>query len=343
MKILVTGATGYIGWKLCKRLAAEGYEVVALYRNRQIESSIPNISWAKGDLQDTSGLKVAMEGCQQVYHVAAVARMHTANNNEMYATNLQGTINVLEAAAYNSVERVVYTSSAGVMGKSFEMPLSEGDPRLEPFDNDYDLSKHLAEEQVKNYVRNGYDAVIVNPSRVFGPGIATYSNAVTRAISNYLKYPLFLVPGKGEAIANYVFIDDVVEGHLLAMRHGKAGENYILGGNNLSYNGLFDLLQSITGLHKTKIAAPMAAMKTVARIAAMLQFILGQHPTFTPYLCERLCHNSKLSVAKAMSEIGYQPTKIETALSITLRSLGFKMDSTMVPRPVSGKTLIHSL
>lgn len=331
MKILVTGATGYIGWELCKRLVAEGNEVQAMCRAMAHQPMLPGLTWVQANVEDKASVRMAMDGCRQVYHAAAFARLAAHDTTQFYRTNVDGTQHVLEAAAYHDVERVVFTSTAGVIGRSLSVPMKEDDARIEPFDNDYDLSKHMAEVCVRAYAKNGNSAVIVNPSRVVGPGNMRFASAVNRTISNYLRYPFYLVPGSGEANGNYVYIGDVINGHLLAMQHGTNGERYILGGTNISYNNLFALLNKITGLHRRKIALPQMAIATFAYLNIGYKYLRKEDATITPELSKRLCQHRMLSHEKASSELGYQPTDLETSLRKTLAFLGFPKSSVQQP------------
>jgi nucleoside-diphosphate-sugar epimerase len=333
MKILVTGATGYIGWELCKRLSFQGNEVNAMCRSMANLPTLPGINWVKGNVEDKKSVISAMEGCRQVYHAAAFARMTAHDTSQFFRINVDGTQHVLEAATYHDVERVLYTSTAGVIGRSLLTPMTEDDVRLEPFNNDYDLSKHMAEVCVRAYANNGKHAVIVNPSRVVGPGKITYANAVTRTISNYLQYPFYMVPGTGEAICNYVYIDDVINGHLVAMKHGRNGERYILGGTNSSYNNLFALLNHITGLQRSRIALPQKALVGFAYLHMAFKYLQRADAILTPELGKRLCQHRMLSHEKASRELGYTPTDLDTSLRKTLAFLGFPKSNT--PHPES--------
>jgi len=136
-----------------------------------------------------------------------------------------------------------------------------------------------------------------------------------------------MVPGNGDAIGNYVFIEDVISGHLLAMQHGRNGERYILGGTNISYNNLFALLNCITGLQRRRIALPQTAMVGFAYLHLAYKYLLGTDATFTPELGKRLCQHRMLSHEKASTELGYTPTNLETSLRKTLAFLGFPKTS----------------
>ena len=247
MKIFVSGSTGFIGSRLCLRLAEEGHSVHALYRSSQKTKIIEhhNITLFRGDILDRNSLMAAMEGCQQVYHTAAFASVWEKDHGKIYRLNIEGTMNVISAAVQSGVEKFVVTSTAGVFGTSSgEMQVDENSVP-DKFFVDYEISKFILEKILSTFTLTGLHIVIVNPTRVYGPGPLTESNGVTRMVERYTKGKWRFIPGNGKSYGNYVFIGDVVEGHLLAMERGKAGERYILGGENATYNTFFSLLARI--------------------------------------------------------------------------------------------------
>lgn len=153
MKILITGATGYIGNKLAHVLAGKGHTIHAFVRSKNSKGLLqhPNIRIFEGDILDTESLTAAMKGCRQVYHAAGFVRLWAKDPAIFYKQNVGGTNNVLEVALHEGVSKLVYTSSCGVWGPCDDHLLIENDPRTESFDNDYDLSKYLAERSVKEY------------------------------------------------------------------------------------------------------------------------------------------------------------------------------------------------
>jgi nucleoside-diphosphate-sugar epimerase len=329
MKIFLTGATGFIGWELCKRLLSEGYEVNALCRNLAKTTHMEGLKWVEGSLEDAASVRAAMEGCSQVYHCGALARVWDADPGAFYRVNVEGTENVLDAARYHNVEKLVMTSTAGVIGKSLSTAMTEDDPRLEPFDNDYDLTKFLAEEKVLAYAKEGRWAVIVSPSRVYGPGNESPSNAITNTLKRYLKQPFYMVPGDGNQQCNYVFVGDVVAGHIKAINQGTSGEKYILGGENVSYNQLFKCFEAVSGLRRRRISVPQGLFSFVATILVGWSNLSGQPPLVTPFYARRLFHSRMLSTQKAETRLGYQITPLMTGLAITLQSLGFEKKVSM--------------
>ncbi len=322
MKIFITGATGYIGNLLALKLANSGDIVHALVRNPNEAKNLdhPNIKLFKGDVNDIDSVKNAMNGCEQVFHLAAFARLWAKPSDIFYKINVEGTRNVLEATVEKNISNLVYTSSTAVFGNSLNQPLSENDPRTIGFNNDYDLSKCMAEKLVKEYAAKGLHALIVNPSRVYGPGNETFSNPFTRLLKAMMKGKIIPVPKCPEVIANYSYVHDVVEGHILAMKYGKAGERYILGGENISYRRLFQTVREIIP-GRNAIAIPKIILKIAAAMQLLRFYITKKQPAFTPSAINRYYTNSAFSCQKAIEELNYKITPFKKGMFDTIHHL----------------------
>ncbi len=262
-----------------------------------------------------------MKGCEQVYHLAAFAAVWTRKPEEIYEQNVQGTVNILESARKHGVKRVVHTSTAGVFGPSGKNPNTENSPLAATHFIHYDRSKVQAEQKINAYVRKGMDVVMVHPTRVYGPGKLGDSNGVTRMIRDYLNGKWHIIPGNGKSVGNYVFIDDVVEGHILAMEKGGTGERYLLGGSDLSFNKFFKILQEVTGSHYFLIKVPLFIGITIACIMLTFAKLTGRMPLITPGLLKRYSHNWAVSSEKARSELGYDPVDFRGGLQRTVEWL----------------------
>lgn len=323
MKIFVTGATGYIGYNLTNELVSQGHQVHALVRNPEISIDLhhPNIRIFKGDITNIESIIPAMENCDQVYHTAALTKMHAYDRSKFYAINTSGTGNVLEVAYNLGISKFVFTSSASVFGPSLHVPIQEDDPRITSFDNDYELSKMLAENLVKDYVRKGLNATTVSPTRVYGPGPLTYSNAINRFIKKFIDNGFAFIPSGLAAIGNYSFVEDVVKGHLLAMKYGKKGEKYILGGENISFSYFFDSIRSIAGNNGRFIQLPKDLMKCGACCKAFIDVLLKRDTELTKDMIDRFYINRALSSQKACGELGYKITQFEVGLERTIQSI----------------------
>ena len=219
MSVFITGATGYIGHRLTIKLLEKGYQVHALCRQKPDSQTFqhPGFHFFPGDIEDSNAIMAAMKGCDAVFHLAAIAKVWTPNPLQYYNVNVSGTCKVLDAALENKIKKVVFTSSAAVFGFSNGIPLNEQDVRKNAFFTDYETSKFIAEERIQHYVRKGLDIVIVHPTKVYGPGLWTESNAVSQMIKLFVEGDWRLIPGNGKMVGNFSFIDDVVEGHIMAL------------------------------------------------------------------------------------------------------------------------------
>jgi nucleoside-diphosphate-sugar epimerase len=321
MTIFITGATGYIGNKLAKRLADEGHTIHALCRSKQKSSLLDheNIKTFEGDITNKASIIEAMRNCEQVYHLAAYARVWAKDPSTFYRLNVEGTKNVLDAARELGINNIVVTSTAGVLGPSKERPVKEDDKRMGDTLNEYEDTKTQAEVICRKYC-NKYSmrVVIVNPPRVYGPGIESESNAVTRLVKLYVSGKWKIMPGDGKRTGSYVYVDDVVNGHILAMQKGRDGERYILSGVNASYIEFFDVLARVTGKKVNLFRLPVWIM-TVAGFGMMLYTkITGNAPLLTPKWIRKYSYDWSLSCEKAQQELGYTYRPLEEGLQETV-------------------------
>jgi len=326
MKIMVTGSTGFVGIPLCLELARRGDQVNALARSVPGAQPLhhPNIRVYKGDLQDPSGISKAMEGCEAVFHVAAHTGIWSRDPHLSYKVNVEGTRNVLAAALTEGVRKVVITSTAGVMGPSpgKGVLVDEETNRVPYWATNYEKTKREAEKLAFSYLEKGLEVVVVNPSRIYGPGLLNESNSLTKMIKRYCEGKWRFIPGSGESHGNYVYIEDVVRGHLLAIERGKAGERYILGGENLSYNQLFQMIGQTTGMERRMFHLPMGPMLLFARSQEWMAEVFGKKPLIMPALVKKYSLDWNLSSKKAQSALGYAITPFDEGLRKTLEWLG---------------------
>jgi len=323
MKILITGATGYIGYKLAMEAARRNYTVHILVRD--LESPLlpvhPNIVKFKGDITNKASVIAAMMNCNKVMHAAAIAKLSAKDNNVFYSVNVEGTRNMLDAALALGVKKFVFTSSGAVIGPSGKYPMSENDPRITAFENDYEISKHWAEELVKEYCRRGLFAIIVAAPRVYGPGHECNGNTMNILLKNILSMRLAFVPSCDNVVANYAFVDDVVNGHFLAMEKGLGGEKYILGGENLSYRSFFQTIKQNTGKKIRLIRIPKLLLKTWSFFYMSVCAILGKETHVSPKVVDRLSQNRALTCDKAIRQLGYSITPFSIGIQKTILHL----------------------
>jgi farnesol dehydrogenase len=325
MNCLLTGANGFIGIRLAEELSSGGHTVRCLVRSpdkfRPL-SGLNGVTPVIGDLGSVHFLEAAARGCDTVFHLAAFAKPWSKDKSLPFRINVTGTENVLKAAHKAGVKRFVFTSSAAVIGPSPGIdPIDEEYPRSVPFFNEYEETKAAAEELVRSYSRDRMECVIVNPTRVYGPGPVNESNSVTRMISMYSRGRWRIIPGDGTCVGNYVLVDDVVSGHIQAALKGKAGHRYILGGDNITFDQFFETLAYLTGKRRWLIRFPVSLMTVVARVMEWQAGITGLAPLITAPWVKKYLNHWSLSSQKALSDLGYKPASFAEGAAITLKWL----------------------
>ncbi len=321
MNIFVSGATGYIGIRLVKKLAGEGRIVHALYRSEQKAGLIRDISGVKlfkGDILDKPSLKKAMEGCRTAYHTAAFAGVWSKDPGKIFQLNVDGALNVVKTARDCGLQRVVVTSTAGILGPSDKEPVHESSPPPENFFTPYEKSKYRMEQELLAIGPGFPEIVIVNPTRVFGPGLMSESNSLTKMIARYMEGRWRFMPGDGKSSGNYVFVEDVAAGHMLAMEKGKAGERYVLGGENLSYRQLFSYIREVSGINRKLWKVPYPVMLGTAGLMKLFSRLTGRPPMIVPGLIRKYNHNWIVSSGKAVRELGYEPLDVKSGIRRTV-------------------------
>ncbi len=323
MKILITGATGYIGHQLAMEAAGRNYQVHILVRNTQSPGLPvhPNITVFKGDVTDINSLATAMTGCHYVMHAAAVTSFSEKDNSIYYKVNVEGTRNVLETARREGIIKLVYTSTGAVIGPSDKLPMTEDDPRITAFENDYEISKYWAEELVRGYGSRGLYSIIVSAPRVYGPGIAAGGNFFERMLRKIMKMGVAFVPPCRNIQANYAYVDDVVRGHFLAMEKGLGGEKYILGGENISYQEFFNTVKNQAEKKIRLITVPKLILLAWSAIHMIACRIIGKHTNISPKIIHRFYQNRALSCEKAKRQLGYSITPFSVGIRRTILQL----------------------
>jgi nucleoside-diphosphate-sugar epimerase len=324
MKALLTGATGYVGHQLALKLASQDDIVHALVRDPN-SSKVPkhkNIIVFEGDICDYESVLNAIEGCDYVFHAAAYTNLKCKSIDNFYNCNVLGTEHVLKAALHFKVRKVIYTSTLAVFGPSYkEVPITESQPRLSSYANDYELTKTMSEEVVLDYVKKGLPCVILNLTRVYGPGLNTFSNGVNRLVTMISKKNVLVVPSKLNVVSNYVYIDDVVDAHLSAIKNGKSGEKYIIGGENLNYNQLFHKIK-IQAKSKIKILKiNYGLLKGAILLGSKLNWLFGSGSALTPKVLDSLFTNRSSSSKKAIAQLNYKITPFNIGLNHTINFL----------------------
>lgn len=322
-RVLVTGASGFIGSHLCRYLAENNFIVIALVRfiSTNIELQHPNILQEKGDILDYSSLLRASKDCHSIFHLAAFANMWHRDPAMFFNINYIGTKNILEAAVNNKVERFINVSTSGVLGPSNGIPTTEQAIRSVPFFNKYELTKSDAEKLSFSYIQKGLTVICVNPTRVFGPGNLSVSNGVTRMIYLYHRGLFRTIPGHQERIGNYAFISDVVFGIYAAFLKGKSGECYILGGENINYQHFFETVSSITGVKRSMITLRSGVLVTTAKLIHTFAKVTNTPPFITAEWAVKFSYDWAFSSQKAIDQLDYKITPFREALILTVNFL----------------------
>lgn len=321
MKVLITGGAGFLGQKLARALLAREHAVRLLVRGERGRKTVADlpVEVVDGDLGDEASLEAACAGQEILFHTAGVISYNPKKNDLMYRTNVLGTKNIAQAALRQGVKRMIHTSSTAAIGINTDpsVLMDENTPfnarhlKLAYFDTKYD-----AEQELLEFVGKGLDAVIVNPGSLMGAGdTRRYEQAYPGII--YKKNPRFLLHGG----INYVDIDDVVAGHILAMEKGRKGERYLLGGENLSFAQLIQRTNMIIGRKAPTLYVPRSFMGAAASVLKVAQW-LGADIHMTPELVKQMC-NWYLFVdsSKAKRELGYNPKSIDNAIRDTIHWL----------------------
>lgn len=332
-KVLVTGANGFIGTRLIAALVERGQQVRALSRRPEAKPdpppglgwedggplASPQVEWVRGDITDRESLVRAMEGCRWVYHLAAYAKNWAPDPKIFYEMNIQGLRNVLDAAAEQGVERVVWTSTSLTLGPTPPgQVFDEQSPRITSrFFTLYEETKTLAEQEALARAEKGFPVVIVNPGRVFGPGHLTEGNSVTLLIDQYDRGLVPFLLNRGKNIGNWVYIDDVVQGHILAMEKGRVGQRYILGGENVSLREFFRLVDQVSGKRHFQVPVFRYSALVFAYLLKKRAEWFGIYPAITPGWVRVFVTDWAYSSAKAQRELGYQITPLAEAVRRT--------------------------
>lgn len=315
---LVTGGTGFVGSHLVRALLARGEPVRCLVRPSSRRENLEGLAveLCEGDLTRFDSLTRAVDGCERVFHCAADYRLFAPHPAELYANNVQGTRNVLQACADSRVKKVVYTSTVGALGPGAEgRPANEDTPaELAQMIGHYKRSKFLAEQEAVAWAAKGLPLVIVNPSTPVGERDLK-PTPTGQVIVDFLSGRL---PAYVDTGLNLVDVRDVAQGHLLAADEGRQGERYILGNRNLSLKQILDLLSSLTGLPAPHRKLPHWIPLGFAAASTALARLRGTTPR-VPLESVRMSGKWMFfDSSKAVRELGLPQTPVEQPLARAL-------------------------
>jgi len=308
--VLVTGASGFVGFHVARALVERGFPVRALVRPASRLKDL-DIEVSVGDLRDPGSLVRAVEGCGVVFHVAADYRLWARNPQELLDSNVSGTRNILEASRRAGVERVVYTSTVGCISFPPGDLGSEDTPvALAEMTGIYKRSKFMAEQVALEYAASGFPVVIVNPTAPVGDHDSK-PTPTGKIIVDFLRgdLPAFIDTG-----LNLVDVRDVALGHLQALERGRPGERYILGCENLTLAQILDRLAKVSGLKAPAYRLPYGVAWVAGVISTGWARLTGQEPR-APLDAVRMARKKMwVSQEKAVRELGFSPGPVDEAL-----------------------------
>jgi nucleoside-diphosphate-sugar epimerase len=304
-RVLVTGGTGFTGGHLCRRLAGNGVSVRALVRDRARcrELSELGVELVVGDLRDRESLIEAVRGVETVYHIAALFREENVSRAEVWATNVEGTRAMLDAAIDAGVKRFVHCSTVGVHGHienppaSEESPYSPGDP--------YQESKTEGEQIVLRYGAEGLLPVVVfRPGGIYGPGDLRF-----RKLFKAIRSRTFVMLGSGEVLYQLIYIDDLIDGILLCGTRPEAvGQTFILTGETpLTLNRLAAEIAEALDVAPPRLRLPVTPVYLLGHLCELTFKPLGLQPPIYRRRVDFFRKDRAFSIAKAKEKLGFQP------------------------------------
>src|SRR4051812_26761471 len=326
-RILVTGATGFVGAAVARALVSQGHQVRVLVRPSSDRGNIEGLDVEPviGSLEDSPSLAAALAGIEALFHVAADYRLWVRDAQTMMRANVEGTRAIMEAALAVGLRRIVYTSSVATLGQYGDGRDADETTPVAYADmvGPYKQSKYRAEGVVRLMVREaGLPAVIVNPSTPVGPRDikpTPTGRIIVEAASGKM-------PGYIDTGLNLVHVEDVAAGHLLAHERGRTGERYILGGDNMSLGDMLRRIAELTGRRPPQFEVPRAVVWPIAFGAELVAHVTGREPFATMDGLRMAKKKMYFSSAKAQAELGYRhrPARDGLADAITwFRQAGY--------------------
>lgn len=314
MKYFITGATGFLGSALTRKLRAAGHAVHAVMRSpekaKDLEST--GVKLFKGDVTEKESMRLAMIGVDGVYHVAGWYKIGTRDKSDGEKVNIKGTRNVLELMQELEIPKGVYTSTCAINSDTHGRVVDETYHFTGKHLSEYDRTKAVAHEIAKEFIANGLPLVIVMPGIIYGPGD---TSTLRTNIIDFLNGKLPMIPD--QAGNCFAYVDDIAQGHILAMEKGKIGETYIIAGERHTFADAFKLASEITG-KRAPAVAPHQMLKIMSVLARPFDRLLP--PAYTSEGLRVIAGVTYIGDnSKARRELGYDPRPFREGWEQTLR------------------------
>ncbi len=322
MRVLVTGATGFVGKNLVRELLRHDYEVAILARRTSDLTGLPvnsvDVRW--GDITDPAAVRDALDGVEAAFHLAALVKEWVPRNQLYWEVNVEALQTLLRASVEFSLERVVYTSSFMAIGSSDGLDEADESTTHAPnhFSNLYERTKYEAGLVAQRFAKGGAPIVTICPGVVYGPGDLTEGNIMVRHLRDFLTGNLPGIPGDGSQRWCFSYIDDVVAGHRLAMEKGKAGERYVLGGENAPLREFFNIAMELSGTTTPPRQVPFLLLEAVAALGEVKAALTRKPPSVALGAVRAYKHNWAYSSEKAVAELGYAVTPLREGIARTI-------------------------
>jgi dihydroflavonol-4-reductase len=313
-KVLVTGGSGFIGRHLVSALSARG-DFVRVFDQVVPGEAADGTEFVRGSVLDRASLLNALEEIDCIYHLAGIAHLWTPRREDFDRVNRGGTETLLSAAAEKRIKRIVHCSTEAILlpPKRSNAHIDETTClKLADMAGPYTRSKYCAEQAALSAARKGASIVVVNPSLPLGPG----DYRLTPPTAMLARFIAAQLPVSLNFILNMIDVRDIAEGMILAAKHGRAGERYILGGDNISMKDLALLIERLTGKYPVRIWIPPALAMAAGAVDEWLATkITGRLPAATVEGVRLALRAGPLDIGKACREIGFAPRPIEPALA----------------------------
>lgn len=318
MKVLVTGASGYLGGGICHALSREGHSVRAFVRRSSVLDSLPNgVETAYGDVTDLTSLLEACNGCEVIIHSAALVEPWLPNPSKFITVNVGGLKNVIEAVKHtSSIQKLIYTSSFFALGPTDGYIADER--QIHPgkfYCTEYEKSKAMADEIARQAAAEGLPVVLLYPGVIYGAGKLTTGNLVASMMVERFNGRLPGYIGYGNEKLSFSHVDDVAYAHVAAIHKGREGERYLLTGENASFVDVFNLAANLTGTAPPSFHIPLWVLETYGWLSVFWARIIGKLPFISYTTAYVLKHQWAYSCDKAKTELGYKPRTLREGLA----------------------------